>query len=83
MGAIQNSINAALGVAGVASRMIDRNISEANDANKNQQMRQKATRNKDALVKMKSERKKLQAAAKDQNKDIKTQIAAKELMRMK
>ena len=89
MGVGMNSALALVGTAGVAANKVAGAISEANDANKAKQMAQKARKNsKQAVANKKEEKeqinntlKKVDAAVAGQNKDIKTNILAKELMR--
>ena len=85
MGA-QSSMLALVGAAGVAAGKMAQGISEANNGGKNLQMAKKARKNRDdsiqAKVAQRDTLKKVEAASKGQNKDLKTNLLAKELMRM-
>lgn len=85
MGA-QSSMLALVGAAGVTASKMAQGISESNDGGKSKQMAQKARQNRDQMLEARKEQrdtlKKVEAASKGQNKDIKTQVLAKELMRM-
>lgn len=95
MGVGQNAALALVGTAGVGANKLATSIggliSEANDAKKSKMMAQKAKQNKEQAIKNRKEQmegtrstlKKVEAASQDMNKDIKTNIMAKELMRMK
>ncbi len=94
MGVGVNSALALVGTAGVGANKvagsIDGLISEANDANKAKQMSTKARKNSKQAVANKKEQKeqidktvlkKQEAAINGQNKDLKTVVQAKEMMR--
>ena len=93
MGVGMNSALALVGTAGVAANKIagavDGLISEANDANKSKQMAQKARNNSKQAVANKKEQKeqtkntlkKMEGVQKGVNKDPKTVVQTKELMR--
>ena len=59
MGVGTNSMLALIGTAGVAASKISQGISEANDADKNELMAQKATMNAERLKNLKLKNKKL------------------------
>ena len=94
MGVAQNALLGAGASVAVAASKFATNmksmISEANDANKGKMMAQRAKQNakqavankKEQQAEIKNTLKKVEAANKGQNKDIKTQVLAKELMRM-
>lgn len=95
MGVGQNAALALVGAAGVGANKLATSISglisESNDAKKSKMMAQKAKQNKEQAIKNRKEQmagtkitlKKVEAVGQDMNKDIKTNIVAKELMRMR
>ena len=93
MGVGQSAALALVGTAGVGANKLATSISglisEANDAKKSKMMAQKAKQNKEQAINNRKEQlagtkntlKKVEAANQGMNKDIKTNILAKELMR--
>ena len=82
MGQIQNSVVGAIGAVGVAARMIKHNISSSNDGQKNKEMGETATKNKDALKKSQAEfKKKVEGVVSGVNKKLTDRMEVMQAMR--